>query len=168
MSSIIVKPYAKEGWDWMGDDDVKDFIKIDMTGMSSADLWKRIAREYDSNPTQRGQVGIALSNPNPIEEDDREHDEGSVYLDVVSCPPTILSVQTFEEFSAHVFTGVPLVVETEVLFATDAVVTWFADDEVVLHDNKCFTPTEDIIGKEISVLIVPIRPDHDGCGPSGN
>ena len=88
----------------------------------------------------------------------------TVHLDIISNPPTILSIQTFENFTTHVFVGVPLVVETTVLYATHAIVTWYVNAEVARHDSNSYTPTEDDVGKRISILVTPIRRGHDGEG----
>lgn len=93
-------------------------------------------------------------------------DSETVLFDIISNPPTILSIDTFENFTTRVFTNVPLVVETKVIYASHAVVTWFVGNEIVRHDSNSYTPTDDDIGKQISVLITPMRPGHDGHGCS--
>ena len=79
-------------------------------------------------------------------------------LTVVACPPTILSIQTFEDFTANVFAGVPLVIETKVVHADRALIVWFADGKQVCYDSSVYTPTEADVGKEISILVSPVRP----------
>lgn len=74
------------------------------------------------------------------------------------CPPTVLSVRTFEDFSADIFNGVPLVIETEVLHAERALIIWFVGEKQVCYDSHCYTPTLDDIGKKVTVFISPIRP----------
>ena len=69
-----------------------------------------------------------------------------------------------ENFEAQVFVGVPLVIETELIYASKAVINWYVGGEIVLQDSKNYTPTPEDIGKSLSVLIVPTRPGHDGRG----
>lgn len=87
-----------------------------------------------------------------------------VQLDIVPNPPTIVSSHTFENFTSHLFTGVPIALQTTILYATHAVIAWFADEELVLYDSNVYTPTISDVGKRISVLITPIRSDHNGEG----
>ena len=93
-----------------------------------------------------------------------EEDVESLELGIISNPPTLLSVKTWENFNADIFTCVPLVVETTIIHATQACIAWFVDEKVVLHDSNVYTPTEEDIGKHISILITPTRPDHNGAG----
>jgi hypothetical protein len=80
-----------------------------------------------------------------------------IKLELDPCPPTVLLVQTFENFHADVFVGVPLVIETRVLHAERAVIVWFVGEKQVLYDSRCYTPTEEDVGKEVSFLINPVR-----------
>lgn len=80
-----------------------------------------------------------------------------IKLELDPCPPTVLLVQTFENFHADVFVGVPLVIETRVLHAERAVIVWFVGGKQVLYDSHCYTPTEEDVGKEVSFLINPVR-----------
>jgi mRNA deadenylase 3'-5' endonuclease subunit Ccr4 len=87
-----------------------------------------------------------------------------ICMPITACPPTIMSVHTFEDFEARVFVGVPLTVEAHILHATRAVVVWFADGVEVCRDSNSYTPTKEDTGKRLSVLIIPIRPGHSGEG----
>jgi hypothetical protein len=90
--------------------------------------------------------------------------ESGILLDLDPCPPTLLYVRNFEDFSADVFVGVPLVIETKALHADRAVVVWFAGDTQVCFDSHFYTPTLDDVGKKITALISPIRQDRQsGC-----
>lgn len=97
-----------------------------------------------------------------------ESSASTVCLPVLACPPTILSVRTFENFGANVFVGVPLVVNVEIAHATRAVVTWFLDRTAVCHDAYVYTPRIDDIGKTLALLIVPVRPGHTGENGEGS
>ena len=88
----------------------------------------------------------------------------TINLDIISNPPTLLNIRTFESFTGDPFTCVPLVVETTVIYATRAVITWFVDGELVLYDSNMYKPTAADVGKNISVLVTPIRPGHNGDG----
>jgi hypothetical protein len=77
---------------------------------------------------------------------------------LVSCPPTVLSVEAFEDFNACVFSGVPLVVEAQSAHGCETIVAWFADDEIVCGNSVVYVPTLSDVGKRLSVLIIPIQP----------
>ena len=62
------------------------------------------------------------------------------------------------------FVGVPLVIETELIYASRAVINWYVSGELVSKDNRSYTPKAEDVGKSLSVLIVPTRPGHDGRG----
>lgn len=87
-----------------------------------------------------------------------------ICMPITACPPTIMSVHTFEDFEARVFVGVPLAVEAHILHATRAVVVWFANGVELCRDSNSYTPTKNDTGKRLSVLIIPIRPGHSGEG----
>eukprot|EP00985_Skeletonema_marinoi_P011781 scaffold5591_cov148-Skeletonema_marinoi.AAC.10 len=88
----------------------------------------------------------------------------TVFIKITSNPPTVLEVQTFENFTAQNFVGVPIVVETTIIYATRAIVSWFVDENVVAHDSKSYIPAVEDIGKSVSILITPVRPEHNGGG----
>ena len=86
--------------------------------------------------------------------------EAGMTLDVASCPPTLLTIRTFEDFTSHVFVGAPLVIETKSIHSDRTLVVWFANNKQVCFDSHYYTPTEDDIGKTITVLISPLRQDR--------
>ncbi|CAB9511147.1 transcription complex subunit 6-like [Seminavis robusta] len=98
-------------------------------------------------------------------------DSSTLSLPVEACPPTIISVATFEDFGARVFCHVPLVVQVQSMFASHVVVDWYVGDQLVLQDSATYTPqSADDIGKKISILVTPVRSatsrtsHHTGCG----
>jgi type IV secretory pathway VirB3-like protein len=158
--------------------------EVDLTGLSSSDILRTVSSTGDCYC-----FGVALAIPKVIlpwstrdqavnEEvtDDSTSistDESSctsvnfnaletVFLNITPNPPTVLGVQTYENFTAHVFVGVPLVIETTLIYATKAVITWFVNGQVVSHDSKMYSPSSEDVGKRISILITPVRPDHNG------
>eukprot|EP00804_Cyclotella_cryptica_P014470 CCRYP_004796-RB/>CCRYP_004796-RB protein AED:0.09 eAED:0.09 QI:737/1/1/1/1/0.85/7/1245/731 len=157
------------------------FDAIDICGISNADMWNECATE--SCKGYHREIALALPcEIMPWKRDDiiENHDIHSsssdslsslsfaslewIQFGIIANPPTLLSVQTFENFTAHVFTGVPIVLRTTVLYATHAVICWFVDQEIVLQDSNVYTPTIRDIGKRISVLVTPIRPGNQGDG----
>ncbi len=152
--------------------------EVDLVGLSSSDILSNIV---SSNR-------VALTVPAAIlpwiNRDDRKEqssdssssaDESScssvnfnavetIFIDIVHNPPTVVEVQTFENFAARNFVGVPMVAETSLVYATRAIITWFVDGNVVANDTKSYTPEEEDIGKSVSILITPVRPGHDGGG----
>lgn len=158
---------------------------VDLAGLSSSDILSSISLRRDCN-----RLGVALTVPAAIlpwiDQDQREEqasdssssdsaDESScssvnfnaletVFIDIVHNPPTLLEVQTFENFAARNFVGVPMVAETSLIYATRAIVTWFVDGNIVANDSKSYTPVDEDIGKSVSILITPVRPGHDGEG----
>ena len=84
---------------------------------------------------------------------------------IQSCLPTITRVSTFGSFyDTHVFENTPIVVEVDVLYSTDVLITWFADGQLVCANSSYYTPTGCDVNKVLTVVIVPHRPDHDGKG----
>lgn len=85
-----------------------------------------------------------------------------VDLQVVSCPPTVLSIDTFERMEQRILCGVPLVVSVQVLHAQRATVSWFVNAKLVQADSTTYTPTEEDIGHKIQILVTPIGSIVDG------
>ena len=177
----------KDAVDEAGDDwDRYSCSEVDLTGLSSSD----ILRSVSSTGHDGYRLGVALTIPTVIlpwsnGQDTTEEEEiadsvctstdetsscssigfnelETILLSITSNPPTVLEVQTFENFTARVFVGVPLVIETTTIYATKAIITWFVDSQVVAHDSKSYSPSVNDIGKRISILITPIRPGHNG------
>jgi hypothetical protein len=80
--------------------------------------------------------------------------ENDVIIPVVACPPTLVSVKTFQDFGAKIFVGVPLVVEIEAIHTSELIVIWFVDDEEVHWGSLLYTPCAADVGKIISLLLV--------------
>eukprot|EP00804_Cyclotella_cryptica_P003746 CCRYP_008916-RA/>CCRYP_008916-RA protein AED:0.11 eAED:0.11 QI:801/1/1/1/0.83/0.71/7/48/561 len=82
-----------------------------------------------------------------------------------SCPPTITSVSTFGSFQhTHIFERTPIVVNCTCLYATHVRISWFVDGNEVCPDSSWYAPTASDIGKRVAVVLVPMRPGHDGWG----
>lgn len=111
--------------------------------MKSWELWNQLSKQ----------------NANTILSLDLKAESESPFIPVQidACPPTILIVRTFEDFTADLFVGVPLVIETEVVHAERAQIVWFADGRQVCYDSSIYTPTKEDTGKELCVLISPVR-----------
>jgi mRNA deadenylase, exonuclease subunit and related nucleases len=86
----------------------------------------------------------------------------SVDLAITTNPPSILSVETFEAFGSKLFTGVPVVIQTTLIHASRAQVSWFVDQELALYDSHCFVPKKEHVGKMLSVVITPLRDGYHG------
>lgn len=86
--------------------------------------------------------------------------EAGITLDVESCPPTLLYIHTFEDFNSEVFVGVPLVIETKAIHSDHTLMVWFANDEQVCFNSYYYTPTDDDVGKRITVVISPLHLDR--------
>jgi len=172
------------------DDDCDGYncSEVDLAGLSSSNILRSVSSTGDSN-----RLGVALTVPAvilPWINRDQDVDGGeqvddstssvstdesscssdnfnaleTVFINITPNPPTVLEVQTFENFTACNFVGVPLVVETTIIYATRAIITWFVDGKVVAHDSKSYAPSVEDIGKRVSILITPVRPDHSGEG----
>ena len=86
--------------------------------------------------------------------------------------PTITSVQTFEDFQAHIFVGVPLFISACSIFSKSVRVDWYCESEtnhesgskqrlVWEHQQEqqntpCFIPEAKHIGKRIAVILKPV------------
>jgi len=84
-SSIVVKASAIDDWN----DETQE--EMSLSGLTNAELWRKILYDYDVSPDERGRVGISVLNPDAEE----GSSDSRIHLDVVSCPPTILRVQVF-------------------------------------------------------------------------
>ena len=93
-SSLVVKANPDDEWD-NGD----MLQELDLSGLTNAELWRKVAYEYELHPDQRNRVGVSVLNPD-VEEDSPD---SYIHLDVVCCPPTILSVQIFVSMLTIVF-----------------------------------------------------------------
>lgn len=80
-------------------------------------------------------------------------DEQTIDLQLDSCPPTVLSIRSFENLEQHVFCGVPLVVSTQVLHATNARISWFSNAKLVQADSNSYIPTT--VGEKIQIVVTP-------------
>jgi len=112
--------------------------------LNTVELFRKLHHETSSSSVskQEKQFGISIpSNPN---------------LDLISNPPTIISINSFENFTSKIYTGVPLVIQTKIIHATRAIVSWFIDDKLVLYDCHSFIPQQIHIGKKVGVMIQPI------------
>jgi 2',5'-phosphodiesterase len=58
--------------------------------------------------------------------------------------------------------GIPLVVDVDLIYASGAIVDWYVGGMLVCNDCVLYTPTRDNLGKEVAVMIRPVRPGHDG------
>ena len=129
----------------------------DVQGLTNQEVW--------SNATTPLSVYLPLQN------------NITLSLRVDACPPTIVLVDTFEDFSSRIFCDVPLVVQVQTLFATDTKMDWYVGDQQV-QSNICncsndardtnngnyygksvssYTPQLSDIGKQVSLLITPLR-----------
>jgi mRNA deadenylase 3'-5' endonuclease subunit Ccr4 len=77
----------------------------------------------------------------------------TIDLQIDSCPPTVLSIHSFEQLEQRVFQGIPLVISTQVLYATRACVSWFSNGKLVQKDSQSYTPTN--VGEKIQIVVVP-------------
>jgi hypothetical protein len=111
--------------------------------MQSCELWNQLSKQ---NANTILSLDLKAESESPL-----------IPVQVDACPPTLLSVQTFADFTSNVFVGVPLVIETEVVHAERAQIVWFADGRQVSYDSPIYTPTQEDTGKELCVLISPIR-----------
>ena len=118
------------------------FIKeerLDFKGMSSADLWTRLAGE------ESARIEIPM-----------EHTALNViHLDTIACAPIICSVDTLEQFEGYVYCGVPLVVQAKLFPCSQATISWFVNGVLRSENTASFTPTKDDLEKAVSVLINP-------------
>lgn len=125
-----------------GENGEKDII--DTAGMSNARFWS-----------------MGLSKPISIQV---FIDDVVVTLHVEANPPTVVGVSTFEMFESNLFPEVPVHVQVETLFATDAVVDWYADGKLIHSNSTVYVPSHDDANKVLSIMVTPIRPGHQGEG----
>jgi mRNA deadenylase 3'-5' endonuclease subunit Ccr4 len=128
-------------------DNENSSVEWNVDDMTNGEFWKQVATDYAP-----GDVSITVSVY-----------DSTVPVTIDSCPPTVIAVRAFHHFEGRVFVGIPLVIDLDLLFATHAIVDWYVGGEKVCSDNDMYVPTKDDIGKQVAVLIRPIRPGHDGA-----
>ena len=84
---------------------------------------------------------------------------------VESDPPSIFGVRTFDEFESHLYVGVPLVLDLDLVFCNKVEASWFVNDKLVQRsESLSYTPQSVDMGGTLSVLLRPKRAHHDGRG----
>jgi len=100
----------------------------------------------------------------PQSQDELQQQE-QIRLVLESCPPTVAEVQTYQDFGAHLFAGVPVAVRVSTRFAAACRVDWYVDRQLVQRDSSVYVPRQQDIGKTVSVLLTPVSsscPDGHG------
>lgn len=78
-------------------------------------------------------------------------------------PPTITSVQTFEDFRGYLFVDVPIPVQYSLLFANHCRIDWYVEGRgCVLEDSYVYRPSKEDLNRRLFILMTPVRPTHDG------
>lgn len=117
---------------------------VDISRMSNAEFW-----------------GMGAERPLTIQ---ISMNEIAINLYVEVNPPTVLSISTFENFGAELFPGVPILVEAETIFASRAIVDWYADGDRICHDSFLYIPTAQDANKRLEIMVTPVRAGHNGDG----
>ena len=132
---------------------------------SAKELCETLALKHNSETFRTNSIALALSVPIDAARLKIEPTTAKLIdleFTITSNPPTILSIQTFESFSSKLFTGVPVIIQTTLIHATEAEVSWFVGNELVSPNSHHFTPQAQQIGKTLSVLITPTREGYHG------
>lgn len=126
----------------------------DITGMTNGELIKR-----------------ALSKPCVIQLHTAPSDDEQCLLKLLveACPPSITAVRCFEDFNSCLFVGVPICIFVETVFADGCNVDWYvlrgnAEPERVAVCQATFTPTPDLVGAHLAILLTPYSQQHEGRG----
>lgn len=114
--------------------------EIQVRKRSNLDLWRELAHTPDAT------ISFSIGP------------DQSVDVSVDACPPTVLSIQAFEQLEQRVFCGVPLTVTTQVLHSNRAQISWFSNGEVVEVDSHSYVPT--IVGHSIQIVVRPEGGTH--------
>lgn len=133
-------------------------IEFDVKRHTTYDFFDMIAQKNDDVHRTNSYAWMELTVPKSYKEEfdgDEILEMSEVPLNIIWNPPTILSVQTFESFTSKLFTNVPITIQTEIIYASKAIVSWFADNELVLYDRHHFIPDASHVGKTLSVLVTP-------------
>jgi len=148
------------------DDTEEACREVDFSNRSSAELFNMLSgtRAHSAIVLTLPKIVLPWNDRLASDKDISEEDTETIELGIISNPPTMISISTWENFTGEIFTCVPLVIETTIIHATKSIITWFVDEKVVQHDSNMYTPTVDDIGKHISILVTPIRPGHNGAG----
>lgn len=122
-------------------------VEYNVDGSTNGDFWKQVATDY---VPEEAYITVNVHG-------------ATVPVSIDSCPPTVTAVRAFHHFEGRVFVGIPLIIDMDLLFASHAIVDWYVGGEKVCNDNIMYTPTIDDIGKDVAVLIQPVRPGHNGA-----
>eukprot|EP00532_Pseudo-nitzschia_australis_P007031 CAMPEP_0168172304 /NCGR_PEP_ID=MMETSP0139_2-20121125/5167_1 /TAXON_ID=44445 /ORGANISM="Pseudo-nitzschia australis, Strain 10249 10 AB" /LENGTH=795 /DNA_ID=CAMNT_0008089915 /DNA_START=20 /DNA_END=2407 /DNA_ORIENTATION=+ len=129
-----------------------------------------LCHQLESMPASR--IGFDLSTPlddemNAENNSPAPSHTARFHCRVQSNPPVILATHTFESFRSKLFVGIPVVLQTTLLHATRAEVSWFIvndnhengeqAEELVLHNSPSFVPKARYIGKRLTVVVRPVR-----------
>ena len=155
------------------EDDVSSSHHYDTINTENFDaigLCRELASLSESSSIEL-EVSMPLEEETVSDNSNSEEKGGALRFDmfrfeVDSNLPVILATQTFESFRSKIFVGIPVVVQTTLLHATNAEVSWFLSsnddsdgemEELVLRNSHTFVPEAHHIGKSLSVVILPMR-----------
>lgn len=163
-SKIVLVREGKEG-----DQCQPASSSINIEKCTVGELCETLAMKQNSEKNQRDSIVMSLVIPMDdaiIQSESAllqsECKNVSVDLIVTTNPPSILSVETFESFGSKLFTGVPVVIQTTLIHANRARVSWFVDKDLALYDSHCFIPKKQHVGKILSVVITPLCDGYHG------
>lgn len=153
---IVVMEYCNESLLENGSVHQKHMSPVDVSSMSMADLCRQAISK---------RLCVKMDLPPEGSSDHSSYSEAptkSCILVVESYPPTVSSVQTYQDFKACLFPNVPIVVQVDVLYATNCRVEWFIDGDLAastygngkLHS---FTPQERHIDGKLEIIVTPVR-----------
>lgn len=142
--------------------------ELNIERQTSFELFDMIAKKNFNVDNSNSYSGIRLTIPKSYKQEldtNETFEMSEIELKINSNPPTILSVTTFESFAGKLYVNVPITIQTEIIYASKAVVSWFVNEELVLHDSHYFVPDASHVGKNLSVLVTPFL---KGCqvGPN--
>jgi mRNA deadenylase 3'-5' endonuclease subunit Ccr4 len=146
--------------------------RVEFANVANGFLWKQAFRKP---------MALQLNLPSDTDNQDQDNCVTQEWLlSVESYPPTLINVHTFEDFSASMYPGVPIVIKVDTLYATHCRIDWYVAGMVRQQttttggndDFHIFIPENIDIGKEVAVLVTPYRTAidsdefgiHDGRG----
>ena len=159
-------PAAAQVWS-LNDEDGSLHEKLDLSNLTSRQLW---------NLARTTNLAIVLPHAQQQQQQQTAAASNDIWLLIESCPPTILSVKTFDEFGSYLYCSVPVHVELELLHATQCRVDWYVggkcrQSETVTPANvdvdsmdanngvvtvcSCYIPDESDLDQEVAVLLTP-------------
>jgi len=184
-------------------------VDMDTATGTALELFQSLSTKHD-HEYRPNRIGLALTIPTPPSpispalptasttttttnansNETTNANELELEVQVTTNPPTIISISTFEMFTSQLYTSVPIVIQTGLIHADRAIVSWYAitsdnanstnantntninantnmehldlELELLAYDSHTFIPQARHVGKRLLVSVTPFRKGYYG------